>query len=210
MSLTSTSPLIVDWIKEGLRWKYVWQPVYHALTIPARGQVQLPQGGFIYKAPEGLLLTFGAVFDHPHCGIRLNTPQLDTGSIFTVTNITALGTYDQPWFVETNIPPQTPDGTFTILQYKEWAWTDWAKLYLINTDSLDHTCFTFAYTLALLQEERPPQISDTALRLLLAKELYGMDAEIKKKITEHSVEEWIGTEDIDKIYSIRERKKGVV
>ncbi len=210
MSLTSISPLIMDWIKEGLRWKYVWQPVYAPLTIPAKGQVQLPMDDFIYKAPEGLALTFGGSFDHPHCGIRLNTPQLDTGNIFCVTNITALGTYSGPWFVEANIPPQTVDGVYTILQYKEWAWTDWAELYLINNDTEDHTCFTFAYTLALLQEERRPDASDTVLKLLLAKELYGLEESIKRRISERKIDDYIGVEDIDKIYDIQEKKKGIL
>ncbi len=210
MSLTSVSPLIMDWIKEGLRWKYVWQPVYAPLTIPAQGQVQLPQSDFIYTAPEGLALTFGASFDSPHCGIRLNTPQLDTGNIFCVNNIVALGSYSAPWFVEANIPPQTADGIYNILQYKEWAWTDWAELYLINNDTSPHTCFTFAYTLALLQEERPPDATETALKLILAKDLYGLGEDIKKRISQRKVEDFVGVEEIDTLYELKEKKKGVL
>lgn len=210
MSLAPISPLIMDWIKEGLRWKYIWQPVYAPLTIPAQGQVQLPQSDFIYTAPEGLALTFGGVFDHPHCGIRINTPQLDTGDIFCINNIVSLGTYSAPWFVEANIPPQTADGTYVITQYKEWAFTDWCELYLINKDTSDHTCYTFAYTLALLQEERTVPIGDTALRLLLAKELYGLEDQIKKRISQRKMEDWIGVEEIDKIYNLPEKKKGVL
>ena len=208
MSLTTFSPLVMDWIKNGLKWKYVWQPVYRPLTIPANGQVQLPQGDFIYKASEGVAITFGAMFDHPDCGIRFNTPQLDTGDIFTVNNISALGTYNQPWFVEANVPPQTIDGTYTILQYKEWAWTDWAELYLINTDSVDHICYTFAYTLALLLESRPPDKTETALLAMLANSLYPIEAELKKKIPKSTVDRWIADVKSRKIFEPKYEREG--
>ena len=203
MSLTTISPLIMDWMRNGLKWKYVWQPVYRSLTIPALGQVQLPQGDFIYKAPEGIATTFGAMFDHPSCGIRFNTPQLDTGDVFTVNNIDALGTYNGPWFVEANIPPHTADGTYTILQYKEWAWTDWAELYLINTDSVDHTCYTFAYTLALLLEERPPDITEATLRVMLANNLYPIEEKLKQQIKEQDVNQWLANANLKKLFRLR-------
>ena len=210
MSLSGLSPLITDWIKEGLRWKYVWQPLYAPLTIPAQGQVQLPQSDFIYTAPEGMALTFFASFDSPLCGIRINTPQLDTEDAFIVTNMVALGAYEHPWFLQASIPPHTPAGFYNILQAKEWAFTDWCELYLINNDVKPHTCYNFGYTLALLQEERTVNIGDTALRLLLANELYGLGNEIKKKISQRKMEDWIGVEDIEKIYNLPEKKKGIL
>ena len=140
----------------GLKWKYVWYPKTGPFTIPPKGQVQLPSQDYTFSAPEGVALTFGAVFDHPNCGIRAEwAPNFDTLDEFTVARISLLGTVNQPFFVTAFMPPATLPGTYVILQYKEWGWKEWMRLYVINNDSLPHTCFAYAYTVATLDEPRP-------------------------------------------------------
>ncbi len=161
MSLTGVSPLINSWIEQGLEWRWYWRPVTRSFTIPAKGQVQIPSSDYIFRAPEGTLLTFSGVFDHPKCGIRGQThDELDTGSTFTIDNMTAVGLYNTPMYISSMIPPITLPGIYVINQQKEWPWTDWSRLYLFNTDSVPHTCLKYAYTIALLKEPRPAQKED--------------------------------------------------
>ncbi len=158
MSLTGVSPLITSWIEQGLKWRWYWRPTQSPFTIPANGQVQIPSSDYIFKAPEGTLLTLNGVFDHPKCGIRADThDELDTGFVFTVENMTLVGLYNTPMYITSMIPPRTLPGVYTISQSKEWPWTDWARLYMINSDSVPHTCTGYAYTMAMLKEPRPAQ-----------------------------------------------------
>jgi len=156
MSLAPVSPLITSWIEKDLEWRWFWRPVQRPFEIPANGQVQIPSGVYTFKAPEGTLLTFGAMFDHPNCGIRLESqPELDTGAVFTVANMTLIGLYNSSMYVTAMVPPRLAPGLYGITQQKEWPWTDWARLYLVNEDSVPHRCLAYAYTMAMLKEPRP-------------------------------------------------------
>ena len=152
MSLAGVSPLINSWIERGLEWTWFWRPVQQAFTIPANGQVQIPSEGYTFRAPEGTLLTLNGVFDHPKCGIRgVSHPGLDTENIFTVECMTLVGFSNTPMYVTALLPPRTPPGVFAISQQKEWPWTQSMEMYLINTDSIPHSCLTYSYTVALLK-----------------------------------------------------------
>jgi len=140
----------------GLKWKYVWFPKLGPFTIPPKGQVQLPSQDYTFSAPEGVVITFNGVFDHPNCGIRFEwSPNLDTGDLFTVLNMTFFGNANMPFYISALIPPATLPGVYTIMQSKEWAWKEWMRLYVFNADSVPHTCLGFAYTIATLDEPRP-------------------------------------------------------
>ncbi len=155
MSLTGVSPLITSWIEQELEWRWYWRPVLRPFTIPAKGEVQIPSTEYTFSAPEGTLLTFNGVFDHPKCGIRGQTHnELDTGAIFTVETMTLVGLYNTPMYVSAMIPPRTLPGVYAINQQKEWPWTEWARLYLFNTDSVPHTCLKYSYTMAMLKNIR--------------------------------------------------------
>jgi len=154
MSLTGVSSLVTSWIEHGLEWRYFWRPAVKPFTIPAGGQVQIPSEGFTFKAPEGILRTFNAAFDHPACGIRFEAyPELDTREFFTVDTM-AIALSNMATYVTSLIPPQTPPGIYTIAQNKDWAWKEWTRLYLFNPDSIDHKCIGYAYTMLLLKEPR--------------------------------------------------------
>jgi len=188
MSLTTISPLIRDWIRLGLEWTYHWQPKVRPFTLNPGEEVQVPQAGYTFKAPEGVLLTFAASFDHPKCGIRLESPQLDTRDIFTVENIAFIGTVNMPFFVFAMTPPHTSH--YMVFNYKEWAWTEWARLYVFNADTEPHTCLGYAYTMATLREPRPLDLETVGL-LKLAWEICPEDRRRIREILEREVKRWI-------------------
>jgi len=188
MSLTTISPLIRDWMRLGLKWTYHWEPRLRPFTIEAKGSVQLPYEEYIFKASEGVLLTFAGVFDHPKCGIRLESPQLDTRDIFTVENLSPGGAVDMPFFVFVMTPPHV--NYYIISNYKEWAWTDWARLYVFNTDDEAHTCIGAYYTIAMLKEPRPIDIETSAL-FKLAWDVFPNKREQIKEALEREVSRWL-------------------
>jgi len=140
----------------GLKWRYRWSPKTGPFTVPARGQVQLPSQDYTFSAPEGGLLQFGALFDHKECGIRLEcSPNLDTEDFFIIGRFLDLGIVNQPWFLAATVPPSSLPGLYGITQTKEWGWKEWMRLYLINNDSIPHTCIGYSYIIVTLDEPRP-------------------------------------------------------
>ncbi len=130
-------------------------------TLPANSQVQIPSKKYTFNGPEGTLLTLNGVFDHPSCGIRGETKeQLDTEEIFTVDLMTAVGFYNADLYITSLIPPRTMDGIYAISMQKEWPWTEWARLYVFNTDSVAHICFKYSYTMAVLKDQNLPKGED--------------------------------------------------
>ena len=153
MSLTGVSPILDRWIAEGREWHWYWRPVQRPFTIPANSQIQIPSKKYTFKGPEGTLLTLNGIFDHPKCGIRGETsPGLDTEEVFTVETMTLVGLSNTPMYITALLPPRTLAGIYAISMSKEWPWTEWARLYLINTDSIDHRCLLYSYTMAVLKE----------------------------------------------------------
>lgn len=155
MSLTGTSPLIKSWIEQGLEWRWLGGPVFRPFTIPAGGQIQVPSEEYTFRAPEGALLIFNATFDHPDCGLRAEMhPEFDSGDSYTVRNLIAYGGVNFPIYLTAIIPPQSPPGIYSIASSKEWTWTDWLRLYLINTGSVGHRCLAYEYTVVVLKKPR--------------------------------------------------------
>ena len=155
MSLAATSPLIANWIEKGLEWRYFWNPIIRPTTIPAKGQIQIPSAEYTFTAPEGTLLSLSAGFYHPKCGWRVETDrEFDTGTTFTVNNAYSQGVVNQPYGVFVTAPPATPTGYYLITLYKEINWVNWMRLYLVNTDTIAHRCFGYAYWVAYLTKTR--------------------------------------------------------
>lgn len=152
MSLSEVSPLINEWIKKGLKWHYIFQPVVRPFTIPANGEVQIPSGKVTFRAKEGVLIDSFAAFDSPKCGVRLQCyPNIDTKDFFVVEKMIALGNTNlvTPFF--STVPPQSPTGIYVLGNLKEWAWKEWLRIYVLNTDSVPHRCLFYAYTIAMLE-----------------------------------------------------------
>ena len=161
MSLTGVSPLINSWIEQGLEWTWFWRPVLRPFTIPANSTIQIPSEGYTFRGSEGTLLALNGIFDHPSCGIRGEIhPELDTGNIFTVNLMSLVGFANTPMYITSLIPPRTPAGIYAISMQKEWAWTEWARMYVFNSDSVPHRCLRYSYTMAVLKEPRPVQEED--------------------------------------------------
>ncbi|MHA1262693.1 MAG: hypothetical protein ACTSSA_11500 [Candidatus Freyarchaeota archaeon] len=144
--MSVSSPLIFDWIQNGLEWQYIFAPIIRPFTIPAGKEVELHPGE--YRYPEGVLITASAGFDSPKCGIRLRAePYLDTENKLTVELMT-LGNLVEPWVgtVFATMPPDTPPGVYVLRSEKEWPWVESIKITLFNTDTVDHKCIGFSWT----------------------------------------------------------------
>ena len=150
-------PHISDWDRQGLEWQYLDQSILRPFAIPAKGQFQLPVEKFTFSYPEGVLLQFSGGFDHPSCGIRIESePNFDTKELFTVNTI-ALGGGRPELLAYALIPPATPAGLYSVRILSPWKWNKWLRLYLINTDSIPHRVLGHSYHLAVLKEERPKE-----------------------------------------------------
>jgi len=159
----SASPLITDWIIHGLEFQYHLQPKRGPFIIPPNGIIQVPSDQYTFKASEGALLYFGALFHSPLCGVRFECSNgLDTENNFTVDSVSFLGAANTPFFVSATIHPKISAGLFSILNSREILWTNWARLSLINLDSIPQTCIGYAYMMATLSKPRP---TDTIIPL---------------------------------------------
>lgn len=191
----SASPLIVDWIKNGLKWQYRLQPKRGPFTIPPNGIWSVPEEPYIFTAPEGVLLYFGALFHSPLCGVRFECANgLDTEDNFTVDAAAFLGAANTPFFVSATMHPKISSGLFTVLNSREIPWTDWARLSLINLDSNPQICVGYAYMMATLSKPRP---SDSIIplqsleKLRLIHEMYPERRTLLKTRLEDLLEEWV-------------------
>jgi len=152
--MSGWNPQIADWMRLGLEWQYLDQSILRPFEIPAKSQIQLPRGDYTFNYPEGVLLTFSGGFDHPTCGIRIESdPNFDTKEYFTVNNI-ALGLSRPEILVYASVPPVSPAGIYGVRIVSPWVWQKWLRLYLFNLDSIPHRVFAHTYHMAVLKEPR--------------------------------------------------------
>jgi hypothetical protein len=143
--MSALLPTIERWERKGYQWKYLFNPVLKPFAIPAQGEVQIPSDKFIYRFKEGILQHFQAGFDHPLCGIRFKAdPSFDSGNVFIVSSV-ALGMVAPDPLIYAKMPPDTPNGVCTIRIESAWKIENWLELYIINTDSVPHTCIAYGY-----------------------------------------------------------------
>lgn len=203
MSITGASPLVTSWMELGLDWAFLWRPTLRPFTIPAGGQTQIPSEEYTFTAPEGILRNFVAGFDHPLCGIRYEAnPELDTGSDFTVAQLAAVGVQNFPIYITALIPPRTPPGVYMVSQSKEWEWEEWARLYVINTDTLPHRCLFYGYTMIVLKEPRPGDTLIPPQTLKTMQLIYEMYPEKREKLREkfsETFDAWVEKLNYDKL-----------
>lgn len=155
--MSGWNPQIADWMRLGLDWQYIDQSTMRIFEIPAKSQFQLPRGEHTFKYPEGVLLHFTGGFDHPLCGIRIESePEFDTGEFFSVNNI-ALGLNRPENLTYAMVPPITPPGTYGVRIPSPWVWEKWLRLFLFNADSIPHRVIGHSYHIAVLKEERPKE-----------------------------------------------------
>lgn len=147
-----TSPVLNRWLKEGKSWQLIYQPFVVPLPIPPNTHLQMPQPTPVtFQAEEGTLLNFGACFDNPICGIRLETSQgLDSGETISVVNALTIGVQPQGLPITVAVPPVSAPGHFCINVGKEWTWKGWCRIYLFNPDAVTHNCILLAYVMAVL------------------------------------------------------------
>lgn len=163
--MSEGSPLIVDWVKNRLSWRYIFAPVRKAFSIPAGKSIRTDPGE--YKFPEGVFFHGTWQFDHPLCGIRLEAgPNLDTERLFTVALLILGGATVPTPPIYVRIPPDVPLGTYIITSNKEWSWQRFLRFYVFNEDTVPHTCLGFGWTLAILDKERPTPSRDLEEEIL--------------------------------------------
>lgn len=154
--MPAISPLISNWAENNLKWKYVFSPYLKAFKLEPNQMMKVPvQGEHAY--PEGLILTGGALFDSPMCGIRFFAePTLDTKTTFTIVAFSLWGLFvPAPTALSVAVPPDTPDGSYAIHLNVDVAWEDNFAFYVFNIDTVEHWCLGLGYTLAVLDKERP-------------------------------------------------------
>ena len=175
--------------------------ILRPLTLAAGEEKRLPTQDYIFSYPEGVLLEFTGVFDHPSCGIRLECyPDLDTSNIFTVTSALIAGANKYDPLIYGSVPPSS---LFYIIRIcSPWIFQEWMRLSVFNMDSVDHTFIGHGYHLAVLKEPRP---SDSIIPLETIERVrlvYVMFPELKgklKKELEDYVEAWASKKVIKKM-----------
>jgi len=146
------SPLIADWIKNKLRWRYIYSPVFRPTTLSPGQMLRISE----HRHPEGVFVLGGAAFDSPMCGVRLEAaPRLDTERNFTLNTIIGTGLTSPNVGYWVAMPPTTPPGVYVLHVFKEWDWLDFFRLYVYNNDTVPHTYLFGGYTLAVLLKPRP-------------------------------------------------------
>jgi len=152
--MSGWNPQIADWMSRGLEWQYINQTTMRVFEIPANSQFQLPRGAYTFSYPEGVLIQFTGVFDHPSCGIRIESdPNFDTKELFSVNTVSLVLTRPDI-LVYVAIPPETPAGLFAIRIGSPWVWQNWLRIYLFNSDSVPHRVIGHGYHIAVLKDPR--------------------------------------------------------
>jgi len=142
-------------MQDGRKWRFVISPSIAAKIVPAGGELRLPYQNHVYTHEEMILMVFAASFDSPTCGMRIKTePNFDTGAGFIISTLLAGGLNLPETQVYVRIPPDTAPGTFTIRLPSYWICLDALELSLINSDTVDHNCFTVAYLIAVTDDKR--------------------------------------------------------
>ena len=149
--MSGWNPTVSDWMNRGLEWIYINQTTLAPFEIPANSQFRLPRIDFTFKYAEGVLIQFSAGFDHPSCGIRIESyPNFDTREDFTVANL-SLGVTRPEILLYALVPPHTPAGLYGLRIVSPWSWKAWMNLYLVNTDDVPHRVLGHTYHMAVLQ-----------------------------------------------------------
>jgi len=148
--MSANLPIIDRWEREGYEWKHIEAPIFRPITIPANGEVMISE----YKYEEGVLINAGGAFDDPNCGLkfRWGPETLDTGTTFVVSRI-ALGLTRPEEISYALVPPHTPPGIYVIRIPSAWKWESFFELYVINTDSVPHTCIAVGYLLTVTNKK---------------------------------------------------------
>lgn len=146
--------LIENWITQGMKWVHVTQISIKSFDILAGQTIQIPNEKYTFNYPEGVILVYDAFFDHPKCGIRIESePNFDTKDKLTIEN-KLKGLTRPENIIYTLIPPDTPPGQYGIRLLSPWIWQKYLNLYVFNNDSITHTCLGYEYYIAVSREAR--------------------------------------------------------
>lgn len=155
--MSVVSPLIVNWIDKGYKWKYIYNPVTRVRPIPRNGDIEIAH----YEYPEGSLILLGAFFDNPLCGVRMEAdPKVDTERTHSIANFILAGLTAPNVGEFVTIPPTTPAGVFGIHIMKEWPWQSWCKIHIFNSDlAAAHNFLGLGYTMVVIEKDQVRKIT---------------------------------------------------
>jgi len=190
------NPQIAEWVNLGLDYMYIDPTTIGIRTVPANGQLQLPIEEYTFGYPEIILLEFVATFDSPKCGIRIEAdPGFDTGGFWTIDNMVSGGLQRVDKMVYATLPPYCPAGRFSIRTAYCIMLKDWMRLYLINSDSVDHNVLAHGYRIAVLRKKRPELSKEVMDATTLITDLYPeTKASFKKQLVDKA-KKWLRRKD---------------
>jgi len=170
------------WSCLGYQWKEAVTPTFGPVVIPKNGLRVIPVENYVFKGLEGALEVFHGEFDHPLCGIRVESGEplgeYDSGTVFNIRNYIFGAQRRSSTDIMLVIPPDVPYGFYGIKRAVPWHWTGWLRLSLINIDTVDHYCFGYGYQMAIVpsipkeaKTEKTPPTLTTSERDILKKYL---------------------------------------
>ena len=159
---TIPSPLVADWIKQGLKWKYVVKDLRDKapFTIPPNQEKRIGQ----YFKTEGLFLFGIFVFDRPFGGVRIDAyPEWpETLDIPTLWSDGVIAPNIWGWITRYRPAPYTGAlGTYAMCIPQGQVWQNRFELYVLNTDpTVSIRCTHYLYMMAVLEQARSPEAKE--------------------------------------------------
>ncbi len=157
---TIPSPLVADWIKRGLKWKYVVKERRTSLGIPVDNERKIGE----YSYPEGIFLFGLFVFDRPFGGIRIDAyPEWPISlDIPTLWNNGVIAPNIWGWISRYRPAPYVGNpGTYALLIPQGQVWQNRFELFVLNTsDAIAINCTRYLYVMAVLEEARSAEAAE--------------------------------------------------
>lgn len=159
---TISSPLVADWIKKELAWKYVVKDLRDKAPFNIAPNEEKKIGDYAY--PEGLFLFGIFVFDRPFGGVRIDAyPEwpltLDIPIMFA-NGVIAPNVWG--WISRYRPSPYVGQpGTYTLIIPEGQVWQNKFELYVLNTDdTVPIKCTHYLYMMAVLEQARSAEVKE--------------------------------------------------
>lgn len=159
---TIPAPLVADWIKKELAWKYVVKDLRDKapFSIPPNEEKKIGQ----YFKTEGLFLFGLFVFDEPTGGVRIDAyPEwpvtLDIPTLWA-SGVMAPNVWG--WISRYRPAPFVGNpGTYTLVIPQGQVWQNRFELYVVNTSPVRTiNCKHYLYMMAVLEQARSAEVKE--------------------------------------------------
>ena len=154
---TISAPLVADWIRKGLRWKYIFRDIRKPFSIPLTEEKKVA----MHQYPEGIFLFGKFVFDRPFGGVRIDAyPEWPiTLDIPTLWADGVLAPNVWGWISRYRPAPFVGQpGTYALVIPQGQVWQNIFEMWVINTNlTIPINCLRYLYAMAVLLEPRSPE-----------------------------------------------------